>query len=98
MKHFIVEIIYRKPFDTFGEVVGQHRMYLSRGFELGMILFSGPQVPRLGGILVARANSIQELAEFLEKDPYRIHGLADYRIVQFDPTRYHSALKEWFEE
>jgi uncharacterized protein YciI len=98
MKHFIVEIIYKVPFEEFGDAVAAHRTYLSKGYELGMILFSGPQVPRLGGILVARAENAQQLVDFFEKDPYKIRGLADFRFIQFDPVRYQPCLSEWFDD
>ncbi|MGB9693129.1 MAG: YciI family protein [Candidatus Sumerlaeaceae bacterium] len=98
MKHFIVEVIYKQPFENFGDAVAQHRAYLDKGYACGMILFSGPLVPRLGSIFVARAESAQELADFFENDPYRTRGLADFRFVQFDPTRYIPELTEWFEE
>lgn len=98
MKHFIVEVIYRVPFEKFGDAVAEHRRYLERGYEKGMILFSGPQVPRLGSMLVARAESAQELADFFENDPYLTRGLAEFRFIQFDPTRYQPSLAGWFEE
>jgi len=98
MKHFIVEVIYKVPFERFGNAVAQHRAYLDKGYERGMILFSGPLVPRLGSVFVARAESAQELVDFFEHDPYKAAGLADFRFVQFDPTRYHPALAPWFEE
>ncbi|MCX7625521.1 MAG: YciI family protein [Candidatus Sumerlaeaceae bacterium] len=98
MKHFIVEVLYKQPYETFGEAVALHRAYLDEGYKRGMILFSGPLVPRLGSIFVARAESAQELADFFEHDPYKTQGLADFRFIQFAPTRYHPALGEWFEE
>jgi uncharacterized protein YciI len=98
MKHFIVEVVYQQPFETFGDAVAQHRAYLDEGYKRGMILFSGPLVPRLGSIFVARAESAQALADFFERDPYKTRGLADFRFIQFDPTRYHPMLRSWFEE
>ena len=98
MKHFIVEVIYKVPLEKFGDAVAEHRAYLDEGYERGMILFSGPLVPRLGSIFVARAESAQELVDFFENDPYKTQGLADFRFIQFAPTRYLPALAEWFEE
>ncbi len=96
MKHFIVEVIYKQPLEKFGEAVAEHRAYLERGYKKGMILFSGPLVPRLGSIFVARAESAQALADFFENDPYRTQDLAEFRFIQFDPTRYQPLLSDWF--
>jgi uncharacterized protein YciI len=98
MKHFVVEIVYNVPFEKFGNAVTEHRDYLTLGYEQGMILFSGPQVPRMGGMVVVRAESMQEVVDFFAKDPYKLHGLADHRVIQFDPVRFQPDLKEWMEE
>ena len=63
MKHFVVEIIYKAPIDKIEEVLEKHREFLDEGYKKGMLLMSGPQVPRIGGIVIARAESMESLAE-----------------------------------
>ncbi len=95
MKHFIIEITYRVPADELGDATAQHREYLQAGYEGGMLLFSGPQVPRVGGILVARAESLEEIQRFFSSDPYQVNGLADYRFVEFNPVFAQDFIKPW---
>ncbi len=95
MKHFIVEITYRVPAEALGDVTAQHRAYLQAGYEGGMLLFSGPQVPRIGGVIVARAESFEEIERFFSRDPYRVNGLADYRFVEFNPVFSQDFMKSW---
>lgn len=98
MKHFIVEIIYTKPFETVEPIVPDHRAYLQTGYEKGILLMSGPQVPRVGGILVARADSANEVLAFCTGDPYALAGVATHRVIEFTPKSFQSFLAPWVAE
>jgi len=95
MKHFIVEIVYKAPIEKINEVRDRHRAFLESGYEKGLILMSGPQVPRTGGMIVARAGSMEEIAEFLSNDPYQKEKVAEYIFTEFTPVHYQDIIKEW---
>ncbi len=96
MKHFIIELTYRVPVDQLGELRPQHRQYLqTMGYARGMLLFSGPQVPPAGGMIVARAEALAEVEEFTRHDPFRVNGVADYRIIEFDPVLSQPYMADW---
>jgi uncharacterized protein YciI len=95
MKHCIVEITYTAPMDTIDAVLPEHRTYLQHGYDAGMLLCSGPMTPRTGGVVVARAASIDDIKKFFEKDPYRVHGAATYRFIEFSPVKHQAFLREW---
>jgi len=95
MNHFIVEVIYRAPLEKIDEVLPSHREFLQTGFDKGIILMSGPQVPRIGGIIIARANSMEELDKFFSNDPYRLNNIGEYIYTQFNPVKYQEFIKEW---
>ena len=95
MKHFIVEITYTVPAEQLGDVTPEHRAYLQTGYDSGLLLFSGPQVPRVGGIAVARAASLEEIQQFFADDPYQKRGLAIYRFVEFNPVKNQAFMEPW---
>ena len=95
MKHFIIEIIYRIPAEQIGDVVAEHRAFLKAGYERGWLLFSGPKMPKTGGMIVARAPSQQELEQFFSADPYQVKGIADYRFIEFDPVLRQGWMEDW---
>jgi uncharacterized protein YciI len=96
MLHFVVEISYRVPLARIDETLAAHRAHLQTGYEAGLLLASGPQVPRCGGILLARAPSREALEDFIERDPYRVQDLADYRLIEFQPVKQQSWAADWF--
>lgn len=95
MKHFLVELHYLVPAEQLAETVTEHRAFLQTGYERGWLLISGPQVPRVGGVVVARAPSLADLESFFSADPYQTKGLATYRFVEFDPVKRQPFLEDW---
>jgi uncharacterized protein YciI len=95
MKHFIVDIQYLIPAEQLGATTTEHRAFLQTGYQQGLLLFSGPKVPKTGGIIVARAESAADLVEFFRKDPYQKKGVAAYQFVEFDPVIKQEFLKDW---
>lgn len=52
------------------------------------IIASGPQTPRVGGVILIKAESRAVVDSIIEQDPFNINGVADYRIVEFTPTMF----------
>ena len=72
MKHFLLEGQHLVPFEQRApELIAAHRQFLQQGYDDGRFLVSGPSIPPTGGILIARAESLDELNEFLAEEPYR---------------------------
>ncbi|KAF0143017.1 MAG: hypothetical protein FD122_283 [Stygiobacter sp.] len=97
MRHFVVEIIYKSPIEKIEELTPIHREFLQTGYKAGMLLVSGPKVPRTGGIVIAKANSMEEIAEFFKNDPYALNDAADYSFIEFNPKSHQEILKGWVE-
>jgi uncharacterized protein YciI len=95
MKHCMVEITYTAPLEKIDEVLPEHRAYLQLGYDSGMLLCSGPMTPRTGGVVLARAESIDDVKAYFAADPYRMRGMAEYRFVEFSPVKHQPFLKEW---
>jgi uncharacterized protein YciI len=96
MHHFLIEITYSLPIDEIGEgQINEHRQFLQTGYDRGLLLMSGPQVPPLGGIVIARAESLAVVEDFFQDDPYSKRSLASYRFIEFRPVKHAAILKDW---
>lgn len=84
---FIISLEYKVSLEQVTEHLDAHRTFLDECYEAQYFVASGPKEPRSGGIIIARASSQQELAELLSKDPFCIHGIADYQITLFHPSK-----------
>jgi uncharacterized protein YciI len=98
MKHFLLEGQHLVPFEQRApDLIAAHRRFLQEGYEKGHFLLSGPSIPPTGGVLVARAESIEELNEFLADEPFcKAKVMRFSRITEFDPVQHQPVLKAWF--
>ena len=95
MHHFIVELTYTVSFDQLQATLPAHRTFLNAGYELGWVLYSGPQEPKTGGMIVARAPSLDDMKAYFAEDPLQKGGLAIYRFIEFTPVRRQPFMDEW---
>lgn len=94
-KHFVIESSYLADLGQIDEKLAAHRAHLESGYQSGMLLASGPQVPRTGGMILARARERSEIEEFLAVDPFARAGLAKYRVIEFQPVKQAPSFSGW---
>jgi len=91
----MIEILYTAPLEVIAEILPAHRAFLQEGYEKGLLLCSGPMVPKTGGVVIARAPKKKDIEEFFSDDPYNLNKAATYRYVEFEPVKHQNFLKEW---
>jgi uncharacterized protein YciI len=84
MRMFVLISHFQKPLDEINRLLAPHSAWVQRQYESGRFLVSGRREPPIGGIIVARASSEQELREVLNTDPLQQLGLAEYEIFAFE--------------
>jgi uncharacterized protein YciI len=84
---FVVLIRYLKPLPEIEKVTDAHRSFLDRYYQSGHLLASGPQVPRSGGVILAKASGREELVKIFAEDPFVKQGLAEYQFIEFVPVK-----------
>lgn len=89
---FIVILTYRKPLEEVDRFLQAHREYLAEHYAARDFIASGPQTPRLGGVIMARAENRAALDSIISQDPFNINGIADYQVVEFTPTMLGDAI------
>lgn len=84
---FVIEIIYKAPMEEIDRHFEAHVAFLEKHFAEGTFLISGRKAPREGGIVLATAESPDIIAGIVKDDPFYIHALADFRIIEFTAGR-----------
>ncbi len=80
---FVVTLTYVQPLEQVDAHLEAHRAFLAEHYANGTFLVSGPQEPRTGGVILAQAESFNALQAVLAQDPFHVHGVAQYQVVQF---------------
>ena len=85
---FIAILTYKKPLSEVDRFLQAHREYLAKHYAVGDFIASGPQTPRVGGVIMIKAENRTSVDAIIAKDPFNINGIADYQIVKFTPTMF----------
>lgn len=85
---FIFKLTYKKPLSEVERHLQAHRDYLDRFYQAGMFIASGPQAPRVGGIILCNAKSNDEAQSIIAQDPFYEEEIADYEIIHFHATKH----------
>lgn len=85
---YVVELTYLKPLAELDAQLANHRAFLDTQYAKGLFLASGPKNPRDGGIIIVSGRlSRDELDALLAADPFQVHDLASYRVIDFEPVK-----------
>lgn len=94
---FVILVSYTKPLNVIEEILSEHRAFLSKGYISGHLLASGPQNPKIGGIIIGKFESKEKARTFFKDDPYAQNNVATYQILEFTPVLHHTLLKNFLE-
>lgn len=85
---FIAILTYKKSLSEVDKYLAAHREYLARHYAAGDFIASGPQTPRIGGVIMMKAESRTDVDIIISQDPFYINDIADYQLVEFTPTMF----------
>jgi uncharacterized protein YciI len=89
---YAVILHYKAPPSEMDRHVDAHRAWLREQYAAGHFLLSGPQRPRVGGLILAAPMERAELDAILAADAFAQARLADYEVIEFAPTMTAPAL------
>lgn len=78
---FILSLTYIAPLEDADRHMDAHMDWVKSGYDRGLFLASGRKVPRTGGVILARGERAV-LEAMCAKDPFKIHGIAEYEITE----------------
>lgn len=101
MKFFIIEGKFNTPIlvdkVTLEKALNDHFKHLQKGFDDGRVLASGPKTETRGGVIIMKANSLDEVENYFSIDPLKVSNIQEYSIVEFKLHECQPIVKEWFE-
>ncbi|OIR09955.1 YCII-related domain protein [mine drainage metagenome] len=89
---FVIIVRYKAGLEQIDAALPAHRQWLAEGYAEGAFLLAGPQVPRQGGVILARSGDRAVLEARLALDPFARGGLADYDVIEMRASSTTDAL------
>ena len=90
---FIISLHYIVPLDQLDAHMTDHVKFLQKYYKKNVFVASGRKVPRTGGIILALANSKEDVEKIIKEDPFYIHKLAEFTITEFLTSQIHPDAK-----
>jgi uncharacterized protein YciI len=84
---FLIVLTYVKPLEEVDRLVDAHLAYLDRNYAEGRFLLSGQREPRVGGVILSKGDSAEELEAVVATDPFITEGVATYELFPFKAGR-----------
>lgn len=91
---FIIDLNYIVPLERLDTHMADHVKFLKKYYKLNAFVASGRKVSRTGGVILALANSREEVENILKEDPFYSLKLAEFTITEFLTSQYHPELKK----
>lgn len=86
---FVILVTYKKPLKIVDKHLEDHVNFLEKYYQKGCFIVSGRKNPRTGGVIFSKLATKSQVENIIMKDPFYIHEIADYEIIEFIPSRYH---------
>jgi uncharacterized protein YciI len=80
---FVLLLTYVKPLDEVDALMREHMAWLRGHYAAGRFVVSGRQIPRTGGVILARGDDREEIEAIAASDPFVKGGVATCEVVQF---------------
>lgn len=84
---WVIQSRYLKSGDDLAAVTPRHRAWLDQHYRSGLFLVSGRKVDGTGGVLLAQAESQEQLEEVFKDDPFVLEGCSEYIYTAFMPVK-----------
>lgn len=89
---FVIHLEYIASLAEIDHYLVAHREYLASCYQQNLILASGPQDPRTGGIIIGLGNDKAVIEAMIQADPFFKQHLAHYTITAFSPVKYRQEI------
>lgn len=94
---FVILVTYKKPLKFVDEHLAEHADFLEQGYQKNYFIVSGRKNPRTGGVIFSQLNDRNHIENIIKQDPFHIHEIADYEIIEFIPGKYHPDFSTFIE-
>lgn len=92
MPMFAMLLTYTRPVEELTPVTPLHRAYLDGFVASGNLLVSGRRNPPVGGVIIAKFDSLAAAQAFAAADPFVIAGVASYEFIEFAAIKFNPAI------
>ena len=85
---FVIILKYIMPLEKVDALLPEHIEFLNGCYKKSELICSGKRNPRTGGVILANVGSEERVWELIKQDPFFIHKIAEYEVIEFIPSKF----------
>lgn len=89
---FIVLLKFSENKSKAGDLMDGHNKWLMKGFNDGVFLLAGSLQPGLGGTVIAHNESLSDLEDRVNNDPFVAENVVSAEILEIEPKKVDARL------
>jgi uncharacterized protein YciI len=89
---FFIDLKYLASFEDVSVYMDVHLNHLQKYYDEKVFVVWGSKVPRTGGVILAFANSREQIEAIISEDPFYRHKLAEFTVTEFLTPVHHPDL------
>lgn len=97
MKYFVIQGMLKNSDEMTDTIMKEHIAYTQKVMDAGQILMSGLKGDMSGGLFLMKAESLEEVEQYLHNEAFYKGGIQEYAITEFMPHYCNENPKEWFD-
>ena len=82
---FVLLARYTKPIEEVDRLLEEHKAWIGRNAD--RILLTAREEPLIGGLILARGDSAEEIWAMIREDPFHAAGMSEYEVREYRPAR-----------
>lgn len=98
MKYFIIEGFIKDAAKMNDAIMEEHKKYTGKAMENGMTFMSGLKSDMSGGIFIMKADTLEDIENYLNNEPFKQNGIQEYKVTEFSAHYLNPSSNEWFQE
>jgi len=83
MNLFIISLTYKSALTEVDKYLAGHNLFLRKYYDNEIFICSGPKIPRVGGIILCKSDSVDTVKTIIAEDPFNTNNVANYEITEF---------------
>lgn len=97
MRYFMIEGSIQEAEKMTQRIMNEHMAYTQKAMDDGMVLMSGLKSNKNGCIFLMKSETQDTIEAYLAHEPFHVHGIQTYTIVEFRAHYVNSAIKQWLQ-
>ena len=95
MELYLVDGMIKNAEAMTDQIMEEHKAYTQKAMDHGMTLMAGLKSDMSGAVFLMKGQTQDEIEAYLANEPFKKHGIQEYKITKFEAHFIQSSMEQW---